>query len=165
MFFNILNYIIKGSSNPLIYFVVEINIGVVKMNKRFKNIKKVLSPDQPISKPYAHGWEVLVETFKFDDLLIEEGYKWDGASIPWIFWRIIGSPFLPQFRKASLVHDYYCGDKPLNERSKGDKIFKNNLKAQGVKGIVASVMYLAVSGKTLSLKFLNLFKKRFSNIH
>lgn len=32
-------------------------------------------------------------------------YKYNGASIPRIFWPIVGSPFDPDFAMASLVHD------------------------------------------------------------
>ncbi len=32
----------------------------------------------------------------------------DGASIPWFFWRVIGSPFCGLYRQASVIHDVYC---------------------------------------------------------
>lgn len=32
----------------------------------------------------------------------------DGASIPRFFWRFIGGPFEGLYRKASVIHDYYC---------------------------------------------------------
>lgn len=47
----------------------------------------------------------LDEVFPFD---IEEGYCWDGASIPKFFWRVIGSNTEPEFIIASLLHDKLC---------------------------------------------------------
>lgn len=32
----------------------------------------------------------------------------NGASIPRVFWRAIGSPFVGKYRNASILHDYYC---------------------------------------------------------
>ena len=32
----------------------------------------------------------------------------DGASIPSVFWSIIGAPYTGKYRDASVIHDYYC---------------------------------------------------------
>lgn len=42
------------------------------------------------------------------DFVINEGYKWDGASIPRIFWRLIGPKTDPRFLIPSLIHDVLC---------------------------------------------------------
>jgi Protein of unknown function (DUF1353) len=34
-----------------------------------------------------------------------------GASIPQVFWSIIGGPFEDKYREASVIHDYYCEQK------------------------------------------------------
>ena len=47
----------------------------------------------------------LGEVFTFD---IPAEYCWDGASIPRMFWRIIGSPQEPEFLVASMLHDTLC---------------------------------------------------------
>ena len=39
---------------------------------------------------------------------IDKGYRWDGASIPRAFWRLIGSKTDPEFQIASLLHDKLC---------------------------------------------------------
>ena len=39
---------------------------------------------------------------------IDKGYRWDGASIPRAFWRLIGSKTEPEFQIASLLHDKLC---------------------------------------------------------
>lgn len=40
--------------------------------------------------------------------IIPKDYTWDGASIPRIFWRIIGSKTDPRFMIASMIHDVLC---------------------------------------------------------
>jgi len=35
-------------------------------------------------------------------------HKIDGASIPPVFWSLIGGPFEGKYRNASVVHDYEC---------------------------------------------------------
>lgn len=42
------------------------------------------------------------------EFVINEGYKWDGASIPRIFWRLIGAKTDPRFLIPSLIHDVLC---------------------------------------------------------
>lgn len=39
---------------------------------------------------------------------IQEGYCWDGATIPKFFWRLIGSNTQPEFIIASMLHDVLC---------------------------------------------------------
>src|ERR1700690_4011848 len=36
------------------------------------------------------------------------GTRTDGASIPQVFWSVIGGPFEGKYRDASVVHDYEC---------------------------------------------------------
>lgn len=40
--------------------------------------------------------------------LEKAGDSWDGASIPWLFWLIIGHPLRKEFRWASFWHDRLC---------------------------------------------------------
>lgn len=37
---------------------------------------------------------------------IKAGYFWNGADIPKLAWSIVGSQYNPEFKKASMVHDY-----------------------------------------------------------
>lgn len=55
----------------------------------------------------------LTQDFSFVE---DSGKRWDvpsgtvvdGASIPRVFWTIVGSPFTGNYRKASVIHDYFC---------------------------------------------------------
>ena len=42
------------------------------------------------------------------DFVIEQGYTWDGATIPRIFWRLIGANTSPEFLIPSMLHDVIC---------------------------------------------------------
>ena len=42
---------------------------------------------------------------------IPDGYKWDGASIPRLFHRVIGANTNNNFLIASMLHDYTCENK------------------------------------------------------
>lgn len=55
---------------------------------------------------------------------IPKHYTFDGASIPRIFWRLIGSKTDNTFLIASLIHDYLCENKEIIEY---DKAFSTNV--------------------------------------
>jgi hypothetical protein len=39
---------------------------------------------------------------------VPKGYVSNGASIPQLFWSIIGGPWDGRYRNPAIVHDYYC---------------------------------------------------------
>ena len=55
----------------------------------------------------------LLQPFEYID---PKGTRWpvppgtvlDGASIPKLFWSIIGGPFEGRYRNASVIHDFFC---------------------------------------------------------
>jgi hypothetical protein len=49
--------------------------------------------------------EIKQVTYEF---LIPEGYTWDGATIPRMFWRLIGAKTDNRFLVPSLIHDVLC---------------------------------------------------------
>ena len=75
-------------------------------------------------------------------LVIPEGWEFDGASIPKMFWSIIGKPTARKFRLASMVHDWLYGIR--FERKTSDELFRKILKAEGVWNLKANVMWAAV---------------------
>lgn len=69
---------------------------------------------------------------KFDrihEFAIPKSYCFDGASIPRIFWRVIGAPTDNNFLIAALVHDYMCEHHELifNDRQLSTKVFNGLL--------------------------------------
>lgn len=81
----------------------------------------------------------------------ENGRSWpvpsevvvNGASIPRVFWSLIGGPFEGLYRQASIVHDYYCD---IQTRSWQDthRVFHEAMLCSGVAAAKAKVMYYAV---------------------
>jgi hypothetical protein len=74
---------------------------------------------------------------------VPRGTSVDGASIPQVFWSLIGGPFEGRYRNASVVHDYYC---QVRNRRWQDvhQAFYEAMLASGVDGARAMVMYKAV---------------------
>jgi hypothetical protein len=75
---------------------------------------------------------------------VPKGAIVDGASIPQIFWSILGGPFEGRYRDASVVHDYYC--KVRTESSElVHEMFYHAMLANGVDSNKAGAMFYAVS--------------------
>lgn len=70
-------------------------------------------------------------TYQFD---IPKGRNFDGASIPRLFWRIIGAPTDNTFLIAALVHDELCLRKELvmNDREFSTEVFNALLESSKV---------------------------------
>ena len=71
---------------------------------------------------------------KVHKFTIPKSFRWDGGTIPRLFWFIIGSPTNPKFRTPSLLHDYMCNNKYCVDfdRAFSTKVFKACLKVAGV---------------------------------
>jgi hypothetical protein len=68
----------------------------------------------------------------------------DGASIPRPFWSLIGGPYEENYRRASVVHDFYC-EKPYTEPCEDvHKMFYDACITEGVTEIKAKLMYFAI---------------------
>lgn len=89
------------------------------------------------------GWRELTQAFKYKDIIVPEGYMWNGSNPESLtegnfFKRFLGkviNTIVPRFLytlKSSCVHDYICNraDSYKNKeeakafRSKGDLYFK-----------------------------------------
>jgi hypothetical protein len=67
----------------------------------------------------------------------------DGASIPPIFWSVIGGPFEGKYRDAAVNHDYECCVKEHAWRDV-HRMFYDGMMARGVEFWRAKLMYFAV---------------------
>jgi hypothetical protein len=74
---------------------------------------------------------------------VPAGARVDGASIPSVFWSLIGAPYTGKYREASVIHDYYCETKSRHWKAV-HKVFLDGMLARGVDTIQAKLMYLAV---------------------
>lgn len=67
----------------------------------------------------------------------------DGASIPRVFWSLIGGPFEGLYRDASIIHDYYC-DIRTQPWTDVHRMFYYAMLCSGVSDLKARIMYYAV---------------------
>lgn len=92
---------------------------------------------------------IQISDFKKDKVYqfyVPNGYCWDGASIPRIFWRLIGAPSDTKFLVPSLIHDVLCEHHEYvnNDRYFADKVFERLLYVSGVPAINRWLMFHSV---------------------
>lgn len=79
---------------------------------------------------------------------VEEGTLTDFASIPRLFWPIVGHPATKSFQKPAAIHDKLCAKAwekgKYTERQFADAAFSYLLAEEGVPYWKRSVMYLGV---------------------
>lgn len=65
---------------------------------------------------------------------IQKNYCWDGATIPRVFWRLVGAKTDPRFLIASLIHDVLCENHSYidNDRYFATCVFERLLYVAGV---------------------------------
>lgn len=79
------------------------------------------------------------------------GFEWhapagwiiDGASIPQVFWTLVGSPFDGAYRRASVIHDVAC-DRKSRPWKDVHRAFYFAMRAEGLDPVKAKLMYGAV---------------------
>ena len=76
--------------------------------------------------------------------IVPPGTIVDGASIPKLFWSLIGGPFEGRYRNASVVHDRYCDTRERPWRDT-HRMFYEAMRCNGVQALKAKVMFYAVN--------------------
>ena len=78
---------------------------------------------------------------------IPKGYCFDGASIPWLFRRIIGAPTDNSFLIGALVHDVLCENHNYinNDRQLSSEVFNALLECSKVNKVKRYLMYHSVN--------------------
>lgn len=77
---------------------------------------------------------------------IPKDYCWDGASIPRMFWRLIGAKTDSRFLIPSLIHDVLCENHEYVEENRylADKVFERLLYVSGVSPLNRWLMFHSV---------------------
>ena len=102
-----------------------------------------------VLKPIDDGRNMtLVKPFGFVDSQARtweapSGSVTDGASIPRVFWSLIGSPFTGKYLKAAVIHDHFARTKHRSWSLTHD-VFYEAMIAGGVDRQMAMVMWAAV---------------------
>ena len=84
------------------------------------------------------------KTYNFE---IPKGYCYDGASIPKLFWRVIGSNTDNRFLVAALIHDVLCENHNYvnNDKNFSTKVFNALLEASKVNAFKRFLMKHSVN--------------------
>ena len=86
--------------------------------------------------------DIVVESLGYQIKLLK-GFDFDAASIPQIFWSIIGSPFTGNYTTPAAIHDgLYAGE--ILDRKVCDDIFLDLMKQYKVSYLRRYTMYWAV---------------------
>ena len=86
--------------------------------------------------------DIVVESLGYQIKLLK-GFDFDAASIPQIFWSIIGSPFTGSYTTPAAIHDgLYAGE--ILDRKVCDDIFLDLMKQYKVSYVKRYTMYWAV---------------------
>jgi len=83
--------------------------------------------------------------YKNNDFIITvyKNFDFDGASIPRIFWTLIGSPTTGRYTKPACLHDALYASK-IFDRKMCDLLFLEAMKAENVGYITRTLIYNAV---------------------
>ena len=100
---------------------------------------KAAFPEKPAVRPLAGTDYVLAEDFYFPAQVgewdvtvhVRPGFETDGASIPRLLWRVLGSPYDPDVMAAAIAHDaMYRGE--IVPRADADAAFLALMAENGV---------------------------------
>lgn len=120
-----------------------------------KNINKKVMSDEEIKKakkkPFfvLHKVDVCIIDKRKDKaytFTIKAGYDYDGASIPRLCWRIVGSKESIEFKIAALIHDILCENHHYvnYDRYFADRVFEKLLEVGDVGAFRRWLMFHSV---------------------
>jgi hypothetical protein len=81
---------------------------------------------------------------------VPKGVRIDGASIPALLWSFAGSPFVGNYRRASVIHDHFC-ERRSEPAEQVHKVFLEGMRADGLSFVESQSKYMAVElyGRTM----------------
>lgn len=133
------NVIVYFSETPYVsirYSVPSMTDAEIKAIKKYPFINKRTITVRLVDR-------VKGRTYEFD---IPKNYCYDGASIPWLFRRIIGAPTDNSFLIAALVHDVMCENHHyvMNDRHFSSEVFNALLESSKVSKLKRYLMFHSV---------------------
>lgn len=147
-----MQWLLKTRLACTLIFVASSNCALAQIEINFEDLGKFSGPvvvewiehDGPDRKM------VVMESITFRESSgrewqVPEGAIIDGASIPKFLWTFIGPPFVGNYRRASVFHDYYCQTK-MEPWQDVHRMFYLASLTDGVSKPTASMMYAAVRG-------------------
>lgn len=109
--------------------------GYLYIRKLGQNPKNCFSSEVVVQFLVHEGPDRLVRVYRpfsfFDrdgrEFPVPEGAIANGANIPRILWTIYGPPFVGDYRRISVVHDYYCNNHVYDSRIVHQMIYDGTL--------------------------------------
>lgn len=134
-----------GLSSPLVFGCPQDIYEAWKAgeNWRWLQPETVAVPGTKFRELTADWWGIVNGSL----LCIRKGYRFNGASIPRIFWVVVGHPFDPRHEVAALIHDILYGTGML-PRGQADWVLREVIeKTKGkMQHIHAGVFWSCVRG-------------------
>ena len=101
--------------------------------------------------PFINKQELKVKLYDVESgdvykFTIPKDYCWDGATVPRVFWRLIGSKTESKFLIPSMIHDVLCENHHYvdGDRYFADKVFERLLYVSGVSSFKRWMMFHSV---------------------
>ncbi|WP_426994083.1 DUF1353 domain-containing protein [Methylomonas sp. CM2] len=129
--FSLILFLLVGCSKPMNFGHFENSIKVEWVRGDESERRMKLLEDFVYVDPSGKQW------------IAPKGYETDGASIPKVFWSIVGGPFDGQYREAAVIHDQYC-DIKTEPWKDVHRIFYYANRASGISETKAKILYAAV---------------------
>lgn len=135
------NYKIGFSDIPNVDTILVLNVNIFKKEELKDMMSKPYILDNCIEVYLEDKKKNVVYTF-----YIPAGYRYDGATIPRFFWRLIGPKGDARFLIAALVHDVLCENHNYvdGDRYFANKIFERLLYVAGVNPFHRWMMFHSV---------------------
>jgi len=92
------------------------------------------------TKPNGKGKLISINNYYYKDIIIEEGFESDGATIPRLLWCVF-PPFHPDSLTATFIHDYLCREGLYD---KADLYYKELLISSRIPKWKRTVLFLGV---------------------
>lgn len=111
-------------------------------NNKRKQLPTPIVRRLPLAK---ETWEVM-ETYHYllhneEIITIKKGYRFDGASVPRLFWTLVISPM--EIVASALIHDAWY-DAELGDRKAGDQLLRETMYLEGASDFQQVCVYWAV---------------------
>jgi len=119
------------------------------IKETFNNLKitpkKICLEIDPKDNRYKLTHDI-VYVYKNKEMIVPKGMLTDGASIPRIFWTLVGSPYQPRHLKAAIIHDYLYlkHEGKRKARKEADDLFYCILREDGVNKVRSWLMWAAL---------------------
>jgi len=142
------------SLNSVVWYDGDIKIELTESPKvQTRDCNKYLQSSEEFRSARAWPHKLMHEVFvritkknKVYTFKINTAYCYDGATIPRLFWRLIGAPSDPRFIIGALLHDVLCQHKEYVDRDRNlaTCVLERCCRCTGTGAVTRFLMYWSV---------------------